>query len=133
MHKTTELNTMKDFVASILILAVAAHLAAAAAQVQSEAVEIRPDVFECSRIAAVVDDCYSYLSGIESKPLPSCCSGTKAIVEMTSPKSEDKFMGCKCLREANSYFKSIKESAISDLSIECHINLALFSVSNCNR
>ncbi|KAK9193803.1 hypothetical protein WN944_004502 [Citrus x changshan-huyou] len=95
--------------------------------------EISPDVFECTRIAPVVRNCYAYLSGKDSKPLPSCCSGTKLIVEMTSSTAADELMRCKCLREANSYFENIKESAISDLSRECHIDLALFSVADCNR
>lgn len=95
--------------------------------------EISPDVFECTRIAPVVRNCYAYLSGKDSKPLPSCCSGTKVIVEMTSSTAADELMRCKCLREANSYFENIKESAVSDLSRECHIDLALFSVADCNR
>ncbi|KAK9196408.1 hypothetical protein WN943_004536 [Citrus x changshan-huyou] len=95
--------------------------------------EISPDVFECTRIAPVVRNCYAYLSSKDSKPLPSCCSGTKVIVEMTSSTAADELMRCKCLREANSYFENIKESAISDLSRECHIDLALFSVADCNR
>ncbi|KAJ0027300.1 hypothetical protein Pint_36584 [Pistacia integerrima] len=73
----------------VLVVIQAAHCAKA-----SEG-RIGPDVFECGRIAAVVGECNSYLSGIYSKPSPSCCSGTKVIVEMCSTsRAEDHLLGC---------------------------------------
>ncbi|KAL6329026.1 hypothetical protein AAG906_007316 [Vitis piasezkii] len=121
------------FLASLCILIIAgSHCRALQPTIGIEPMHdpIEPDVFECGRAAAVRGECFPYLSGMESKPLPSCCDGVKMIVQMLA-KPEDKLLGCRCLKEASSYFHTIKETAISDLSKACQLDFTLFSGDVC--
>ncbi|CAK7340365.1 unnamed protein product [Dovyalis caffra] len=93
---------------------------------------IRPDVFECDRVAMVVRECYTYLRGIDTKPSSSCCNGAKMIVNLAF-KPEKQPLGCKCYKEAYSYFDSLKENAMLELSKECNLNVAPLNGDLCSR
>ncbi|KAK9285732.1 hypothetical protein L1049_024931 [Liquidambar formosana] len=124
---------MKAFVACLFLLLVAAAALWAPEPTRGARAGpgVQPDVFKCSRVAALLGECFTYLSGMDSKPLPSCCDGAKMIINMAS-KPEEKTIGCRCYKEATSYFHNIKDSAMADLSKACQVELPIFTGKDCN-
>lgn len=126
---------MKKTIAAFLFLVLAAAqwtmVPTQGARIKLSAGKLGPDVFECARVATVLRECYTYLRGIETKPSLSCCNGAKMIVKLAS-KPEEQPLGCKCYKEANSYFDNLKENAMLELSKECNLDLAALNTGNCS-
>ncbi|KAL9361203.1 hypothetical protein Peur_043988 [Populus x canadensis] len=62
----------------------------------------------------------------------SCCNGAKMILNLAS-KPDEQPLGCKCYKEAYSYFDNFKENAMLELSKECNLNVTPLNGDICGR
>lgn len=117
---------MKIWFGSLLILLVVAGCSSSHGGTQAEARVVMngPDVFECNRVAAVIHNCNPYLRGNPDilHPSASCCNEAGWLSKMVYEQEDNRPSRCKCFNEAVSYLQNIKNTALLDLSNECHVD-----------
>lgn len=68
----------------------------------------------------------------DPKQSMSCCNGARMIMNLAS-KPDEQPLGCKCYKEAYSYFDNFKENAMLELSKECNLNVTPLNGDICGR
>ncbi|KAL5977403.1 hypothetical protein ACLOJK_021749 [Asimina triloba] len=114
---------MKNFAAFLLVL-VLAQLLAEPSHAGSVGASSGADIVACARVAGLVGECFTYLTGIDQRPMLPCCNGLLGFAR-SAAVLQDHQLACRCFKRAISTFQNIRPDALDDLPAQCHVQLTI--------